>query len=49
VVWVIDPLRHTVSIYRPDKPVAALRPGETLSGEDVVPGFSVPVAEIFAA
>jgi Uma2 family endonuclease len=47
-VWVIDPLQRTVSIYRTDKPMAILHASDVLSGDDVVPGFSVPVAEIFA-
>ena len=48
-VWVIDPLQRTVAVYRPDKPLATLRPADVLEGDDVVPGFSVPVAEIFAS
>ncbi len=47
-VWVIDPLRGAASIYRTDKPMAILHASDVLSGDDVVPGFSVPVAEIFA-
>jgi len=30
------------------RPVLALRKGDILSGEDVVPGFSYPIADLFA-
>jgi Uma2 family endonuclease len=37
--WLLDPMRGTVEICRPDRPVE--RPSKTtaLSGEDVLPGF----------
>ena len=48
-VWVVDPLERTVAVCRPDKPLATLRPADVLEGDDVVPGFSVPVAALFAS
>ena len=37
--WLIDPLLRQVHIYRPGVPVEILDDPETLSGEDVMPGF----------
>lgn len=45
--WVIDPFRRTVAVYSPVAPVRWLREGDTLDGGDVVPGFTLPVAELF--
>ena len=47
LVWVIDPEKKTVSIYAPNRSPRKLRRDDQLSGEDVLPGFSVPIAEIF--
>jgi Uma2 family endonuclease len=37
--WLLDPLRGTVEIYRPGRPVERLSKPTNLSGEDVLPGF----------
>ena len=47
MVWVIDPVLQTVAVYRPDRDFKLLTLGDTLTGEDVVEGFSCPVAQIF--
>ena len=47
MVWVIDPVPQTVAVYRPDRDFKLLTLGDTLTGEDVVEGFSCPVAQIF--
>ena len=47
LVWVVDPKARTVTQYRSRTEIAILTAAETLTGGDVVPGFSVPVAEIF--
>ena len=39
LAWLIDPRNLTVEIYRPDRPAEILTRPETLSGEDVLPGF----------
>ncbi|HEX7121553.1 MAG TPA: Uma2 family endonuclease [Gemmatimonadaceae bacterium] len=46
LVWVIDADRQAVHVYRADGSAAALGPADVLSGEDVLPGFAVPVSEI---
>ena len=39
--WLIDPRHGRVEIYRPDRPVEVLDRPVTLSGEDVLPGFTL--------
>jgi Uma2 family endonuclease len=47
LVFVVNPRRHTVSVHRPGQPVTILAESDLLSGEDVVPDWSLPIAEIF--
>ena len=47
LVWVVYPRRRTVVVYRSPREAVILREGDTLSGEDVMPGFELPVAEVF--
>ena len=47
VVVVIDPSKSTVSVYRGDDQ-EVLRSDDTLTLPDVLPGFSLPVARLFA-
>lgn len=48
LVWVVNPRRKTVTVHRPQAPLALLGETDTLTGDDVVPGFSCSLAEIFA-
>ncbi|HEX7050192.1 MAG TPA: Uma2 family endonuclease [Longimicrobiales bacterium] len=48
LVWVVDPRSRTATAYRPDGSARLVRPDEALEGEDVVPGFRLPLAELFA-
>lgn len=48
LVWVVNPRPRTVTVYRADVKPSVLIEGDTLDGADVVPGFRLPVAEIFA-
>ena len=47
-VWVVSPKLHTVTVYRSLTDIATLTETESLEGGDVVPGFVIKVAEIFA-
>ena len=47
-VWVVNPQRRVVTIHRAGEAPRTLSEGETLTGDDVVAGFQMPVAEIFA-
>jgi len=40
LVWVVDPVREHARVYRADGTEALVAMGESLEGEDVVPGFS---------
>jgi Uma2 family endonuclease len=46
--WLIDPGRKTVSVYRPGRRVERLTSDQALSGEPVLVGYRLPVAELFA-
>lgn len=48
MVIVVDPRRHLVTIYRSLTDVRHLTIEDTIDGEDVVPGWSLPVRELFA-
>lgn len=48
IVWVVSPKLHTVTVYRSLTEIAVLTENDTLDGGEVVPGFKVSVAEIFA-
>jgi Uma2 family endonuclease len=47
LVWVLNPRQKTVTVYRPDNTAQILGGGDTLDGADVVPGFTIAVAELF--
>jgi Uma2 family endonuclease len=47
LVWVFDPEVCTVTIYRPKQQPETLEHQETLSGENILPGFSCRVADCF--
>ncbi len=47
-VWLVDPRRRIVTIHTPDGLARMLREGDELTGGDVLPGFAMPVAELFA-
>jgi len=47
LVWVVNPRRHTVTVYRPGATPTILTAADTLDGLDVVPGFTVRVGDIF--
>ena len=48
IVWVLEPRDHSVTTYRSRTDVRVLKSDDRLDGFDVLPGFRVPVAELFA-
>jgi Uma2 family endonuclease len=46
-VWVVDPETRTVTVYRGENRVDTLTVSDLLDSQDVVPGFTLPVAELF--
>ncbi len=49
VVWLVDPAKRTVSVYDNRNQVVTRTESDELTGGDVLPGFRLPVAEIFEA
>ena len=45
--WLIDPYKRKVYVYRPNAPVERLAEPETVSGDPVLPGFVLPVAQLW--
>ena len=48
LVWVLYPTTRTATVYRALNDVTNLTEGDLLDGEDVVPGFTCRVEELFA-
>jgi Uma2 family endonuclease len=48
VVLVADPSRRTVTLHRRDAEPLVLTEGDTLTLEEVIPGFQLPVRDVFA-
>jgi Uma2 family endonuclease len=47
LVWVVNPRRRTVTVYRAGANPVVLTANDVLDGGSVVPGFSIRVSEIF--
>ena len=47
LVWVLDPRSKTVTVYRSENDMALLTREDTLTGGDVVPGFTCQVSQLF--
>lgn len=47
LVWVVAPRPRTVTVYRPDGSARLVREPETLDGEDVLPGFTLALGDLF--
>ena len=48
LVWVVNPEEQTVLVYHSPQPDTILRISDQLQGENVVPGFTMQVADLFA-
>jgi len=51
LVWVVWPSSRTVDVWRPgdESPSTTFAASDTLDGLEVVPGFTLPVADLFAS
>jgi Uma2 family endonuclease len=49
MVWVVSPKLHTVTVYRSLTDIVTLTEKDALDGGDVVRGFKIEVAKIFAS
>ena len=47
LVWVVDPIGQSVTVWTPDRASKVLTGSDTLTGGDVLPGFELPVQRIF--
>lgn len=47
LVFVVNPRRRTVAVHRPGQRVQILGIDDALDGEDVVPGWKLPLRELF--
>ena len=47
LVWVVYCQPRQVYVYRSPTTIQVLTPADTLDGEDVIPGFTLPVAKLF--
>jgi Uma2 family endonuclease len=47
LVWVIDPERRVARVYRENGDAAIVPAGDSLDGEDVIPGFSCALSQVF--
>lgn len=47
LVWLIFPDKHTVEVYTADGDLRILNEDESLDGVDVLPGFTMPVRDLF--
>jgi Uma2 family endonuclease len=47
LVWQIDPRRREVAVYTGLEQLQTLTEGDTLTGEPVLPGFTLPVSDLF--
>jgi Uma2 family endonuclease len=47
LVWIIDPDDRTVAVYTEPETPTVLSAADTLAGGDVLPGFALPLAELF--
>lgn len=49
LVFVVNPRRRTVAVHRPGQPVRVLGADDVLDGDDIVPGWTLPVRDLFTA
>ena len=47
LVWVLKPRSKTVTVYRSETNITLLTQEDTLTGEEVIKGFSCPVNTLF--
>lgn len=46
-VWIVDPVRRTVTVHARHRPSRVFTSTDHLDGGDLLPGFSLPVCRIF--
>ena len=46
-VWIVNPRRRTVAVHAPDYTSVTYQIGDAIPGGEMLPGFELPVADIF--
>lgn len=47
LVWQVSPLHRVIRVYRPDRTLQEFAEGDVITGETVLPGFSIHVRKLF--
>jgi Uma2 family endonuclease len=47
MVWLVFPEKRIIEVYRPDVDVEILTPGDSISGHELLPGFTLAVDDVF--
>lgn len=49
LIWAINPKNRTVAVYQPNQPepIAELTVNDELDGANIIPGFRLPVSQLF--
>lgn len=47
LVWVVDPRRRKVTVHRPGEQATSLSVSDVLNGDPVLPGFRLPLGQLF--
>lgn len=47
LIWIVDPAQRCISIRDGERPEYLLAEGDILGGENVLPGFAIPVSSLF--
>ena len=48
LVWIVHLKTHTIDVYHPNTPTSTLHEDDSLTGHNILPGFTCPVSTIFA-
>jgi Uma2 family endonuclease len=48
IVWIIEPQSKAVTVFRPKERARVFKIGDVLTAKGVIPGFKVPVVELFS-
>lgn len=48
LIWIVYPKHRKITVHRFGEPPVTLGESDTITGEDILPGFSMAVAEVFA-
>jgi Uma2 family endonuclease len=48
LAWLIDPQKRTANVFRQDESPITIHDDGVLAGDEILPGFSLPLARLFA-